>query len=514
MLVGYVSDERYVALPDVALVFESDGQCVAARSLANGAVVADIAPGPWRVTLARDGFGAKRASVVIDPARPCMFRLLSDQLLGYVWPKWAPAGTEGEFRVHSTCAYKLSLWRYGWAPELVEDLGWFDDHGPEATRQITPDGDYTQTGVCWNRVGFGSRWHQQRIAAPSRSGLYYFHVSNAHGEHFSFPWIVQPERPTARVAVLTSNITWNAYNSFGGRSNYVNQRELLPEPTVYARTDLERYTRPGTWPFDDWAAPLSFDRPEPANCMPASARITDPVEGRLACCFAPGEWRLLGWLEREGFAYDLYSETELHFGRVPLEHYRVLVLNTHNEYATSKMYFRIRDWALRQGGRLMYLAGCGFLCEMEFLDEHTMRCRQEERTDLRGESSARLLGVAYSHAGYRTGAPYRVIAEDHWAFEGTGLKAGDLFGQHCLNARTPGGASGLELDKISPDAPANLVHLAKGANPDNSGADMILYEAPGGGAVFSVGSLNWGMALPVDAGVSHITANVLRRFLS
>jgi hypothetical protein len=486
---------------------------VATRSLANGAVMADIDPGPYRVTLARDGFGPKRVEMTADLARPFSFRLLSDRLLGYVWPKWVTAGAEGEFRVHSTDAYRLSLWRYGWEKECVQELGWFDDHGPGPTRQVTPDGDYTQTGVRWNSVGFGQKWHHQRLAAPPRSGLYYVHAHNSRGEHFSFPWIVQPARPEAPVAVLASNITWNAYNSFGGRSNYVNQRELLPEPTVYARTDLERYTKPGTWPFEEWGAPLSFDRPEPGNYLPEDARITDVIDGRLACFHAPGEWRLLGWLEREGFAFDFYSETELQFGRVPLDRYRVLVLNTHNEYVSPDMYFRINDWVHR-GGRLMYLAGCGFLCEMEFIDETTIRCRQEGHTDLRGEPSARLLGVAYSHEGFRSGAPYRVIADGHWVFEQTGLRQGDVFGSRSLNGRTPGGASGLELDKISPDSPLNLVHLAKGMNPDNSGADLVIYETPSGGAVFSAGSLNWTLALPIDPAVSRITANVLRRFLA
>jgi hypothetical protein len=199
---------------------------------------------------------------------------------------------------------------------------------------------------------------------------------------------------------------------------------------------------------------------------------------------------------------------------VPLDRYRAVVLNTHNEYASPEMYFALKDWVHHRGGRLAALAGCGFLCEVEFLDESTIRCRQEERFDLRKESAARLLGVEYSHAGYRTGAPYRVKAGGHWAFDGTGLSAGDLFGFTSLNGRTPGGASGLELDKLSLLAPQSIVHLAKGENPEGSGADMVYYETSTGGAVFSVGSLNWTLALPVDAGVSRVTANVLRRFLS
>jgi hypothetical protein len=513
MLIGFVSDEDYAALCDVALVFERDGLMVPARSLANGAVLADLAPGPYRVTLNKPGYGPKRAMMTVETGRAYQFRLLSDKLLGYVWPKWARSGEESEFRVHATGAYKLSLWRYGWTKELVQDLGWFDNHGPRTSQQLLPDGDFTRTGVRWNSVGFGSVWHQQKLAAPERSGLYYFHVKTEAGDFFAFPWIVMPARPRAAIAVLTSNLTWNAYNAFGGRSNYVNQRELLPEPTVYSRLDLERYTRPMTWPFEDFAAPLSFDRPEPAATIPVCDHITDPVEGRLACAFAPGEWRLLGWMEREGFAYDLYSETELHFDRVPLDQYKVLVLNTHNEYASKEMYHRIKRWVQERGGRLLYLGGCGYLCELEFLDEHTVRCRQEERHDLRGEPSARLLGVAYSHAGYRSGAPYKVLNAAHWVFEGTGLNNSDLFGLTSVNGRTPGGASGLELDKISPDSPKNLVHLAKGMNPGDSGADLAYHETPSGGAVFAAGSLNWPLACPVDEGVSRVTANVLRRFL-
>ena len=42
---------------------------------------------------------------------------------------------------------------------------------------------------------------------------------------------------------------------------------------------------------------------------------------------------------------------------------------------------------------------------------------------------------------------------------------------------------------------------------------MVIHEPPGGGAVFSTGSICWISSLWVDDGVSRITANVLRRFL-
>ena len=42
---------------------------------------------------------------------------------------------------------------------------------------------------------------------------------------------------------------------------------------------------------------------------------------------------------------------------------------------------------------------------------------------------------------------------------------------------------------------------------------MVLYQTESGGAVFSAGSLCWTLSIPVDEGVSKVTANVLRRFL-
>src|SRR5205809_677351 len=153
MLVGYVSDERYVALPGVELEFLGPGGSTAAHSRASGAVHCALAAGEYEVVLAKEGYGSKRVTISLPLAAPHQFRLLKDGLLGYAWPKWVRAGEHAEFRVHSHSPYKLDLWRYGWKKELVRPLGWFDEHGPRATVQITPDGDYSQTGVEWNKHG-------------------------------------------------------------------------------------------------------------------------------------------------------------------------------------------------------------------------------------------------------------------------------------------------------------------------------------------------------------------------
>src|SRR6185312_1094763 len=142
MLIGYVSDENYLAIPDVAVEFEADGKIVATtRSTASGAFCADIAAGEYRVTLAKAGFGSKRVTQKIDGLHPVQFRLLSDTLYGYAWPKWVESGGKCEFRVHSTEPYYVSLWRYGYKKELIQPIGWFDEHGPRANMQILPDCD-------------------------------------------------------------------------------------------------------------------------------------------------------------------------------------------------------------------------------------------------------------------------------------------------------------------------------------------------------------------------------------
>nr|BAG82735.1 putative large subunit of N,N-dimethylformamidase [uncultured bacterium] len=540
MLIGYVSDERYVALADVLLEFEQDGRSVAVvRSTPRGAVYADVAPGSYKVTLVKDGYGPKSVQMTVDAAAPYQFRLLSDTLLGYMWPKWVKSEQRSEFRVHSVEPYRLSLWRYGLEKEFIRLIGWFDEHGPRSTMQITPDGDYVQTGVKWNKVGYGSPHHTQLLPGPERSGLYYLHAETPSGKFFSFPWVVAPAHPTAAIAVLTSTMTWNAYNNFGGRGNYINATSLPPTPTVNGRQDLGRYNT--TAGYAEWGArdadyrPVSWERPEPFNHIPAQVESTDAIAGRQSCHLAEAEWRFLAWLEREGFAYDLYSEHQLHNGEVPLDAYKIVISQVHPEYWSAKMYDDIKAWTRDRGGRFMYLGGNGLNCEAEILDEHRMRYKThivsppsgvgsldpddptktyESRFHRTHESEANLLGVVFMETGIMTAAPYETLRPEHWVFAGTGLRVGDHFGVHSLHERIPGGASGHETDKMSPSSPPDTILLARGLNPDDGGAHMTIYETESGGAVFSVGSITWSACILVDDPVSRITANVITRFLA
>lgn len=516
-LIGYVSDERYLAISgvDVELVGENGSHQL--RSTASGALFGEIPPGRYRATLARDGYGAKRCDIFVGGAGPHHFRLLSERCYGYAWPKWARSGDRVAFRVSSPEAYRLVLVRHGAAAEEVALLGWIDEHGPRVTVQLTPDGDYTQSGVGWFDSG--------SLDAPERSGLYYLHGETESGTRFSFPLVVAPAEPRSDIVVLASTNTWTAYNNFGGRSNYINATRLPPTPTVFARTDLDRY-RAGT--SSEHAAPdaayhpLSFARPEPLNQIDRMERPENPIRGRQPSHLAAAEWRLLAWMEREGYAYDLYAEAQLHDGTLDLDRYRVLVLNTHPEYWSRAMFARVKRWVDDGGGRMLYLGGNGLDCEVAFEDGDTLRFLTQDEDPAQGLESrmhrtyaptASLLGVVFTEAGAMAGAPYRVVDSEHWAFAGTGLSSGDLFGAASLQERCPGGASGHETDKRSASSPAGTLLLAKGLNKDDGGAELVYYETASGGAVFSAGSITWPAALLVDRAVARITANVLDRFV-
>jgi N,N-dimethylformamidase len=102
-----------------------------------------------------------------------------------------------------------------------------------------------------------------------------------------------------------------------------------------------------------------------------------------------------------------------------------------------------------------------------------------------------------------------------------------------------GGAAGIELDRSDPalGTPPNALVLARSEGHTSSYlptveellinyvnqaeltpvyGEIVFFETPAGGAVFSTGSIAWAGSLShngYDNNVARITANVLRRFL-
>ena len=154
-----------------------------------------------------------------------------------------------------------------------------------------------------------------------------------------------------------------------------------------------------------------------------------------------------------------------------------------------------------------------------------------------GRAPQTVTGVGFVAQGFDRAEPYRrrAGADDPRAafiFEGVPETVLGDFG--CML----GGAAGVEIDRLDPargSPPHALIVAASGghtnvyeafdetppADPlappalEPVRADMVFYEMPGGGAVFSVGSIAYAGALAhrgYDNPVARLTGNVLRRF--
>jgi N,N-dimethylformamidase len=273
---------------------------------------------------------------------------------------------------------------------------------------------------------------------------------------------------------------------------------------------------------------------------------------------------ILGWLEHFGFDYEVVTDHDLHRdGHSLLKPYTVVLTGAHPEYASDRMLDAIEGY-VSGGGRFMCLGANAFYWVASFPEDQpwcieVRRAEQGsrewqarpgeychatsgERGGLwrnRARPPQKLLGVGTTARGFDMGSYYRRMPDSYhrsvaWVFDGV---QGDTFGNVGL---LPGGAAGIDLDRydLALGTPPHTRILASSEGhsdvyarateevmfnfPGMGGtqdfqvhADMTIFTAPNGGAVFATGSRAWAGALSCnqfDNDVSRITANVLRAF--
>lgn len=279
----------------------------------------------------------------------------------------------------------------------------------------------------------------------------------------------------------------------------------------------------------------------------------------------PGDLLLVEWLERERIPWHALTDEDVHaLGVESLSSYRVVLTGNHPEYATPQMVTAYRRF-IDDGGRLMYLGGNGFYwkvaCHPEAAGVIELRRAEDGNRSWAEEpgeyyhafdgaygglwrrsglAPQAWLGVGYAGQGFRRSAGYRRTDEagrPEVAFVFDGVPA-DVFG---LQGAIGGGCAGIEVDRhdetlgsdlwawrIATSLPFDGTYLVANeellvSRPTISAeyspavrADVVLQPTPGGGAVFSTGSIAWMGGLAAeggDAAVQRITGNVLRRFL-
>ncbi len=414
---------------------------------------------------------------------------------------------------------------------------------------------------------YDCRWQTDfawKIPDDLPSGFYAAHVVCAPGEETGedyIPFFVCPPRGKAHapVAFIASTATFMAYaNSHHGYEDPI--AELTYGSLLkFAPTDLFLRAR-----RDLGVSTYDVHRDGSGSCHSSRLRpiLTSRPKGRIWNYNA--DLHIVDWLNGIGQSCDIVTDEDIHReGLALLKPYRCVIAGSHPEYHSAAMLDAFEAY-LAGGGRFMYLGGNGFYWRTAFHPElpGVIEVRRTEGTRTwqahpaelhlsftgepgglwrsSGRAPQRLFGVGFASEGFDANSYYLRTPESFdprtaFIFEGVGKdeRIGD-FG-------SLGGAAGLELDIADPalGTPPHALTLARSvehsnvyaltpeelisAQPATDGienprvrADIVFFETPNGGAVFSTGSIAWATSLAHDGyanNVSRITGNVLRRFI-
>ena len=335
------------------------------------------------------------------------------------------------------------------------------------------------------------------IDAAWQSGIYSARAITPHGTvACDAVFVVRPgEAQHSNLLLLANTNCWNAYNAWGGVSNYSG--------------------------YDD-VVTLSFERPNPAAAPNAWHN-----GGYNANHLTAAEIWMSTWLEDAGYEFDVCSDRDFHNGDPDPTSYKAVILSTHPEYWSQTMAQRLLDY-VAGGGRLLYWGGNGIFRQVEFADDGRSMTTGSTPAWFCGNAWAdgpkprRLLGVAYEFAHdtlYPARCGYIVAQADHFLFAGTGLVNGDVIGRVGRNG---GGACGWEVDcaidfgEGNGSAPPDEQILGYGELVTAEGytGHMTYYDNDAGGFVFAIGSISFGGSLPEDTNLQTIARNAINACLA
>ena len=312
-------------------------------------------------------------------------------------------------------------------------------------------------------------------------GAYLFKLQGSDGGLTAgyIPLCIRDDDSTAAFAVQHSVTTWQAYNTWGGRSLYVGAGDRATGEAGGA----------------DRSRVVSFDRPYDDR-------------GWGAPDFMGNEFPLVFLMESLGLDTTYFTDLDLHQDPTRLLRHRCLFSLGHDEYWSSAM----RDGAvtaLARGTNFAFLGANAVYRHIRLEDSPLGTDRRQVcyKTDLAQEDplwgvqpaevtadwpdppvprpEQQLIGSQYSDVAAR--ADMVVTAADAWVFEGTGLADG----QH-LTLVVEG-----EYDHYEPGLPGSpdnvtiLAHSPVANRGPGRHADMTYYSAPGGGGVLATGSASF-----------------------
>lgn len=319
-------------------------------------------------------------------------------------------------------------------------------------------------------------------------------------------------------------LTYHAYNLAGGPR-------------------WDRAARRGAWCFYDMPGPeevragvrlaCSLHRPGGGTgSTPYDVDNWDPYDPTPRQTFAHWDARMVGWLERQGYAVDYCTDIDLHRDGVGLlAPYRLLLSVGHDEYWTDAMRDAVEGW-VGGGGNAVLLGGNTCWWRVEF-DPDGVVCRRTGFWWEAGRPENALTGVSFRNGGERDrdehplGVGFRVQHADHWVWAGTGVRDGDVVGaaEHVVGYECDGAlfdrdawaAGGTAVPAGTDGTPPDFRILGVGdCRPagfgEGNGAATMGLHTPGG-TLFTGATTDWPRALaggrsPV---LERITRTVLDR---
>lgn len=356
---------------------------------------------------------------------------------------------------------------------------------------------------------------------------------SADGENAKALFVVKSSSPGQNAPILykLSLTTYHAYNYSGGGNLYMG--EWFKDTGTKKRVNKVSIHRPGG---GTGGAIPNFGA---SNNLSNSFDPYD--EGSPRQTFAHWDVPFIAWLERNHYRVDYCTDLDLHEERDLLTPYQLLLSVGHDEYWSDEMRAHVEAF-IRQGGNVAFLSGNTCWWHIEFCDfarcaddklHPTAFIRDFKSWKKNPENS--LTGVSYRNAGgwwtgERDPVGYTVQNADHWVFEGTGLRNGDVFGagEHLVGYECDGALftldnNGFPIPTGEDGTPSDFVILGVGELADNGwqfearenqnqeprAATMGLYTR--GGIVFTAATTDWTRVLNINTHVDRITRNVLDR---
>ncbi|MFP5487095.1 MAG: N,N-dimethylformamidase beta subunit family domain-containing protein [Acidimicrobiia bacterium] len=477
-----------------------------------------------------------------------------------------------------TPTYDVVIERWGATREEV-----WRSPGPIDGGYHAPPDDADANGCGWPvglDVEVGTGW---------RSGFYLVTLI-AHGApagrdvaHAGF--VVRPVSPTGAPLLVLATNTWNAYNNWGGCSLYTGgsqvsfrrpfARGLLCRPEV-ERDD--RKARPVRWDEEPDADGFVYQGYRNAHGYPAAIGSSG---------WFTFERRFVEWAEREGYEFDYAVSSDLDADATALDGYELVVSVGHDEYWSAPQR-DVLEAHLRRGGHLASFSGNTMFWQVRIADDgdtmigHKYSAHLADpvmtsgdpttmsgmwsdpvvgrpETAILGAGSAWGLYHRFGKATARGVGGFVVYRDDHWLFERTGLRYGDVLGardgvvgyetlgcriqfdeyQLPVSAGGDGTPEHLEIVAFCPSSnlrdgeyPASISALSDqgdldfvaerlfGRVDDDSirrirhGNAVIVVVHPFGpdaGEVVTIGTTDWVFGLATDPAVAQVTKNVLDR---